>query len=69
MPSQSESQARTARVALQVKRQTMSLGDIEPAGFRTAVQSMASMSETQLQDFTHTRRTQHVLSARLRRMS
>jgi hypothetical protein len=66
MPAQSTSQARTARVALQVKRQKMSLGDVEPAGFRKAVQSMMSMSESQLQDFTHTKKGGGVMSGRRR---
>jgi hypothetical protein len=60
------SQARTARVALQVKRKKMSLGAIEPAGFRKAVQSMLSMSESQLQDFTRTKKRQGVMSGRRR---
>lgn len=54
MPATSESQAKTARVALAVKRGKQRLADIEPQGFRTAVRSMLSMSDTALQDFTRT---------------
>jgi hypothetical protein len=66
MPAESQSQRRTAAVALQVKRKKMTLAEVEPAGFRRAVQSMLSMSESQLQDFTHMKKSRGVMSGRRR---
>ncbi len=42
------SQARIAQVALAVKRGSTTLARVEPAGFRRAVRSMMSASESQL---------------------
>lgn len=66
MPSTSKSQQRTARVALAVKHGKVNLDDLEPAGFRDAVQSMAQMSASQLEDFTALKRTRTVMSGRRR---
>ena len=52
MPSTSEAQAHTARMALAFRRGHLALADI-PEGARHAVQSMSKMSEKQLRDYGH----------------
>lgn len=50
MPSTSEAQAHIARMALAFRHGHLALADI-PAGARAAVQSMAKMTNKQLEDY------------------
>lgn len=56
MPAKSRSQQRTAGVALQVKEGRMRLQDVQPQGFRNAVESMMSMSRDELTKMARSRR-------------
>jgi len=56
MPAKSLSQQRTAAVALQVKDGRRQLSDVNPEGFRRAVQSMMSMSREELVKTARSRR-------------
>ena len=62
MPASSQTQARTARVAMGIKH-----GDINPhslpPGLRKAAESMAQMSEEQLKDFMYTKKKRKSLVA------
>jgi len=52
MPAQSQAQQHVANMARAVKHGKLLLRDV-PAGARKAVESMAAMPESQLDDFQH----------------
>jgi uncharacterized phage-associated protein len=54
MPAESARQAHSAQVARAVRHGKIKKRDL-PSGLRKVVESMGSMSEAQLEDFSHTR--------------
>ena len=56
MPAESARQARSAQVARAVKHGKVSKSSLPP-GLRRVVESMSSMSERQLEDYSRTRGT------------
>lgn len=58
MPATSYTQMHTARMAMAYKRGDLPLDKI-PQGAHKAVESMAAMHESQLQDFMHMRKQGH----------
>lgn len=54
MPAESSSQARSAQVTRAVKRGKVKKKDLPP-GLRRVVESMSSMNESQLEDYSRTK--------------